>query len=75
MRQHPKPPWLPVSGSCHEPVEKEPPGIVRACAGAGYGEQVMSQWKKREFKLLRREGFSGELLFWLVQAPGMGSKS
>ena len=34
----------------------------------------MSQWKKREFKLLRREGVSGELL-WLLQAPGMGSKS
>ena len=35
----------------------------------------MNQWKKREFKPLRREGFSGEVLFWLVQAPGMGSKS
>ena len=35
----------------------------------------MNQWKKREFKPLRREGFSRELLFWLVQAPGMGSKS
>ncbi len=35
----------------------------------------MNQRKKRESKLLRREGFSGELWFWLVQAPGMGSKS
>ena len=35
----------------------------------------MSQWRKREFKPLRREGFSGELLFWLVLAPAMGSKS
>ncbi len=35
----------------------------------------MSQWKKREFKLLRRDGFSNDLLLWLVQAPGMGSKS
>ena len=35
----------------------------------------MNQWKKREFKPLRREGFSGELRLWLVQAPGMGSKS
>lgn len=35
----------------------------------------MSQWKKREFKLLRREGFRNDLWLWLVQAPGMGSKS
>ncbi len=35
----------------------------------------MSQWKKREFKLLRRDGFSNDLWLWLVQAPGMGSKS
>lgn len=35
----------------------------------------MSQWKKRKSKLLRREGFGGELWFWLVLAPGMGSKS
>lgn len=35
----------------------------------------MSQWRKREFKLLRREGFSNGLWLWFVQAPGMGSKS
>ena len=35
----------------------------------------MSQWRKREFKLLRRDGFSNDLWFWLVQALGMGSKS
>ncbi len=34
----------------------------------------MSQWRLG-FKQLRREGFSGELWFWLVLAPAMGSKS
>ena len=35
----------------------------------------MSHWQERDFKPLRREGFSNDLWFWLVQAPGMGSKS
>ena len=34
----------------------------------------MSQWRLG-FKLLRREGFSGELWCWLVLAPVVGSKS